>query len=211
MLPANMVYILILLIFLIIFYYVIKYIKKLNENKKKWSIDTITNSEENQVINNDNSNINDYSHKNNGQVNYKNYYKPKRYITTLNELNFYNILLDIAKELDMILFAQVSLYNIVSMKENLDYSTKTKYFNKIASKSIDFVLVDKNNCRIKLCIELDDSTHKKQRRIERDNFINELFKQLEINFLRYPIYKVYYKEALKKRIQEEMKEHYYIK
>lgn len=204
-------FILILLIFLIIFYYVIKYIKKLNENKKKWSIDTITNSEENQVINNDNSNINDYSHKNNGQVNYKNYYKPKRYITTLNELNFYNILLDIAKELDMILFAQVSLYNIVSMKENLDYSTKTKYFNKIASKSIDFVLVDKNNCRIKLCIELDDSTHKKQRRIERDNFINELFKQLEINFLRYPIYKVYYKEALKKRIQEEMKEHYYIK
>ena len=88
-------------------------------------------------------------------------------------MKFYNVLLEIAKELDYILFSQVSLYNIISMQDSLDYSTHTKYFNKIASKSIDFVLVDKK-CRIKLCIELDDNTHKKKNRIERDNFINEL-------------------------------------
>lgn len=144
------------------------------------------------------------------EINYKNYYKPKRYVTTMNELNFYNVLLEISKELDMILFSQVSLYNIISMKENLDYSTKTKYFNKIASKSIDFVLVDKNNCRIKLCIELDDTTHYKPKRIERDNFINKLFKDLEIDLLRYPVYKTYYKDTLKKKILENIKEHYYI-
>lgn len=144
------------------------------------------------------------------EINYKNYYKPKRYVITMNELNFYNVLLEISKELDMILFSQVSLYNIISMKENLDYSTKTKYFNKIASKSIDFVLVDKNNCRIKLCIELDDTTHYKQKRIERDKFINKLFKDLEIDLLRYPVYKTYYKDTLKKKILENIKEHYYI-
>ena len=115
-----------------------------------------------------------------------------------------------SKELDLILFSQVSLYNIVSMKDNLDYSTRTKYFNKIASKSIDFVLVDKNNCRIKLCIELDDNTHKNKKRIERDIFINKLFKDLEINLLRYPVYNIYYKETLKRKIQENIKEHYYI-
>ena len=97
-----------------------------------------------------NNNINKDIRTNNTEIttSYKKYYKPKIYITTLNEMKFYNVLLEIAKELDYILFSQVSLYNIISMQDNLDYSTHTKYFNKIASKSIDFVLVDKK-CRIK--------------------------------------------------------------
>ena len=110
---------------------------------------------------------------------------------------------------NMNIFAQVSLYNILNTKSDLDYKTKTIYFNKIASKSIDFVLVDKKDCRIKLCIELDDSTHNKKARIERDEFINKLFKDLEINLLRYPVYQIYYKETLKRKIQEVMKDHYY--
>ena len=141
-------------------------------------------------------------------IDYKRYYKPKRYITTLNEMKFYTVLLEIVKELDYILFSQVSLYNIVSMQDNLDYSTRTRYFNKIASKSIDFVLVDEK-CRIKLCIELDDTTHNQRNRIERDRFINELFKELDIPLLRYPVYNTYYKETLKKRIQENIKENNY--
>lgn len=153
----------------------------------------------------ENNKIEDQKNIENEIETYKKYYKPRIYITTLNEMKFYNVLLEIAKELDYILFTQVSLYNIVSMNEELDYSTRTKYFNKIASKSIDFVLVDKK-CRIKLCIELDDNTHKKKSRIERDNFINKLFQDLEINLLRYPVYNVYYKETLKKRIQKNIKE-----
>lgn len=141
--------------------------------------------------------------------NYKNYYRPKRYIITLNELKFYNILMEIAKELDLILFSQVSLYNILETQKNLDPKTKQIYFNKIASKSIDFVLVNKKDCKIQLCIELDDSTHKQVKRIKRDEFINKLFQDLEINLLRYPVYNVYYKETLKHKIQENMKEHYY--
>ena len=111
--------------------------------------------------------------------------------------------------IDLIVFSQVSLYNILETRPELDYKTKTIYFNKISSKSIDFVLVDKKSCRIKLCIELDDNTHKQAKRIERDTFINELFKELEIDLLRYPVYNIYYKEILKKRIQENIKEHYY--
>ncbi len=41
------------------------------------------------------------------------------------------------------------------------------------------------------------------------NFINDLFKELEIDLLRYPIYNTYYKDTLKKRITENIKEHYY--
>ena len=101
--------ILIIIIFLLIF------LKLLNKKENTQENNKTTNN----TINND--------------IDYKNFYKPKRYVTTMNEMNFYRVLLEIAKELDYILFAQVSLYNIIKMKDNLDYSTHTKYFNKIAS------------------------------------------------------------------------------
>ena len=139
--------------------------------------------------------------------NYKFYYKPRIYITTLNELKFYNVLLEIAKELDLILFAQVSLYSIISVNERLNKSNQQKYFNKISRKSIDFVMVNKENCKIKLCIELDDTTHLKNQRKERDNFINELFEELNIPLLRYPCYNIYYKNTLKEKIIEKIRDY----
>ena len=137
-------------------------------------------------------------------IDYNTYYKPKTYITTKKEGIFYNVLLDIAKELNYTLFAQVPLYAIVGMQDKLDNSTHAKYFNKISSKSIDFVLVDEK-CRILLCIELDDNSHYKKHRIERDTFINKLFDDLSIGLLRYPVYNMYYKDTLKKRILENIK------
>lgn len=141
---------------------------------------------------------------NNKTEKYKKYYRPKVYITTLNELKFYNVLLEIAKEKNLILFAQVSLYSIITMNNNLNYKDRQTYFNKISAKSIDFVLVDKNSCKIKLCIELDDNTHTQTKRIERDKFINELFKELEIPLIRYKSQNVYNKNVLQNIIQEKL-------
>ena len=144
------------------------------------------------------------------QIDYTKYYRPKRYITTLTENIFYKILLDIAKELDLILYSQVSLYAIIEVKKE-KYSKKEcdELFDDIKAKTIDFVLVDKKTNKIKICLELDDGTHKKWDRIERDKFINKLFKDLEIPLLRYPTYKNYYKATLKKRILENIKDTYY--
>ena len=181
-----------------------EYILKKNINNtviKKEEVQSVT------YKNNINQNLPNFQ--NNSEINYRNFYKPRRYVTTLNELIFYQTLLEICKELDLILFSQVSLYNIIEVKQNLNNSLKTTYFNKINKKSIDFVLVDKKNCRIKLCIELDDYTHQRKDRIKRDHFINELFKQLNINLLRYPVYSKYNKEILKRKIQENIKENYY--
>lgn len=216
--------ILAVIIVIIMYYYIIKNIIKLLKQKNKNTNKIIEKKEKDKNYNIDEykidyykkqtniiNNINTYEeNKNQTKLDkYKKYYKPRRYITTLNELSFYNVLLEIAKELDLILFAQVSLYSIIETKENLDYSTQTTYFNKINRKSIDFVLVNKENCKIKLCIELDDPTHYKKKRQERDTFINELFQELEIPLLRYPSFTIYYKEPLKKKILENMKDTYY--
>ena len=115
---------------------------------------------------------------------------------TRNELKFYKQLKKITDKLDLTIFAQVSLYQIIKNKEYKD-------FNKIKSKSIDFVITE-NNGKIKLCIELDDSSHNKNNRIKRDNFINEIFKQTNINLLRIPVQAFYNLETLENKIKEQL-------
>lgn len=135
------------------------------------------------------------------EIDYNDYYISKRYIITLNELIFYKTLLEIAKELNLILLCQVSLYSIIQTKNKND-----AYFNRIRSKSIDFVLVREKDCKIEVCIELDDRTHYYKNRIERDKFINDLFQDLHINLLRIQSKAVYNKEELKQKILQYIKE-----
>ena len=123
-------------------------------------------------------------------------YEKKEYLLTVNELKFYKLLKTITDKLDLNLFTQVSLYQIINCN---DY----KEFNKIKSKSIDFVITEKN-CKIKLCIELDDNTHKIQKRIERDNFINTLFNKLNIKLLRIPVQNYYNLKELEQKIKESL-------
>lgn len=132
----------------------------------------------------------------NNITNYKDMYEKKEYLLTSTELKFYKLLKSITDKLDLTLFVQVSLYEIVKNKNYQD-------FNKIKSKSIDFVITEKN-CKIKLCIELDDKTHKNQKRIERDDFINTLFSELNIKLLRIPVQNFYNLENLEQKIKESL-------
>ena len=128
--------------------------------------------------------------------NYKDKYQKVEYLLTKNELKFYRILKQITDKLGYTLFCQVSLYEIVKNKNFKD-------FNKIKSKSIDFVITQEN-CKILLCIELDDNSHQKTKRIERDNFINKLFEDLEIKYLRIPVQNFYNMEELENKIKESL-------
>lgn len=138
------------------------------------------------IINNSENTINNYNEK----------YKKNEYLLTKNELKFYRILKQITNKLNYSLFCQVSLYQIVKNKSFKD-------FNKIKSKSIDFVITQEN-CKILLCIELDDKTHQKQKRIERDTFLNTLFKELEIKLLRIPVQNNYNIEEIEEKIKESL-------
>ena len=133
--------------------------------------------------------------------NYNALYKPKECIITKTELKFYKILLEISKELDLILFSQVALYSIIGTK----YNDKESFY-KICSKSIDFVLVNKNNCKVVTAIELDDYTHILYERQERDKFINKIFRDLNISLLRFKVEQEYNKEKIKNKIKECIKE-----
>lgn len=129
-------------------------------------------------------------------IDYTTIYQKKEYILTQNELKFYKLLKYITDKNNLLIFTQVSLYEIVRNKEYKD-------FNKIKSKSIDFVITDINT-KVKICIELDDQTHIREDRQQRDIFINELFKQLDIKLLRVPVQNYYNMQDIEQKIKNEL-------
>lgn len=58
------------------------------------------------------------------------------------------------------------------------------WFAKIAQKHIDFVLADRENVRPVLAIELDDSTHERPERRERDAFVDAALASANLPLLR---------------------------
>lgn len=132
----------------------------------------------------------------NTNVDYNEKYLKKEYLLTQTELKFYKLLKQITDELNLSICPQVSLYQIVNSKNYKD-------FNRIQNKCIDFVITEPN-LKIKLCIELDDYTHKQRKRTKRDEFINKLFADLNIKLLRIPVQSFYDLEDLKSKIKESL-------
>ncbi|MCI8352640.1 MAG: DUF2726 domain-containing protein [Clostridia bacterium] len=126
-------------------------------------------------------------------------YSKKDYIMTQTELKFYRELKTITDKLQLTIFPQVKLDAIVNTKSN-----KNTARNRIKSKSIDFAIVNNVNCKIVCCIELDDYTHNYKRRIERDNFVNELFSYIGIKLHRIKVSNTYNSIELENMIKESL-------
>lgn len=101
----------------------------------------------------------------------------KKYLFTKNEFYFYKQLQKISEERNLIPLAKVRLADFVEVTSKSDYM---KYFAKIRSKHIDFLLLDKETLKIVVAIELDDNSHSN----EKDEFKNKLFEQINIPLIR---------------------------
>ena len=124
-------------------------------------------------------------------------YLTKQSPMTDTEIKFIKELKKITDVNNLIILPQVQLQSIFYTINNKDISS----FNKIKSKSIDFAIVD-NNYNYKLFIELDDYTHNRKNRIQRDQFINELFKTYNLKLKRIKVQNNYNIEDLKNIIKE---------
>lgn len=116
---------------------------------------------------------------------------------TETEIKFIKELKKITDINNLIILPQIQLQSIFHTINNKDITS----FNKIKSKSIDFAIVD-NNYNYKLFIELDDYTHNRKNRIQRDQFINELFKTYNLKFKRIKVQNNYNIEDLTDIIKE---------
>ena len=91
-------------------------------------------------------------------------------ILTDREYGFYLKLRPVADEYDLQIFTKVRLADLIEPKPKSVNPMWMECFNKIKSKHIDFVLADYHTNIVAL-IELDDTTHSRRDRIERDEFV----------------------------------------
>ena len=101
-------------------------------------------------------------------------------IMSVKEKSFYRAVKPIADELGLVVFAKIRLADLLTVPK--DTANHHKWFNYVKSKHVDFVLVD-TELNIKAVIEVDDSTHNRPDRKERDEFVDKAFRQLGLEVL----------------------------
>lgn len=109
--------------------------------------------------------------------------QPKETLMTQAELAFFAVLHPIVNASCMI-SSKVRLADLFEVRQERGQQAA---FNKISSKHIDFVLIESGSSRILCGIELDDSSHKRPDRMDRDDFVNELFATHGMPLLRVPV------------------------
>lgn len=101
-------------------------------------------------------------------------YTKKDWFMSRAEHEFYNALVQAVGN-EYVIFSQVHLPTL------LDHKIKGQNwqgaFSHINRKSVDFVLCDRNYIAPKLVIELDDKTHERPDRIERDVEVEQILKE----------------------------------
>lgn len=83
---------------------------------------------------------------------------------------------------------------------------KAGFGGKISQKHVDFTLADCETTAIALVIELDDRSHQRADRQERDQFVDRAFAAAGIPILRVPAAASYDVRALRAQIAERVKD-----
>ena len=134
------------------------------------------------------------SHK---KIEYK--YRRKNFFLTKSEREFYDNLIKAVGDKYHI-FAQASLPTLVDHK--IKGQSWRGSFAHISRKSVDFVLCDRTYISPKLAIELDDQSHQRQDRQNRDREVERILEQAGVPLLRIDNNKRFDTEELIKKIQE---------
>jgi hypothetical protein len=82
------------------------------------------------------------------------------------------------------IFAQVRLADLVQIDPSLDAASHQRALNRVACKSVDFVLCGALSLDPVAAIEVDDRSHLRFDRQQRDQFVNQVFKEIGLPLLR---------------------------
>ena len=117
-------------------------------------------------------------------------YRENRYFLSPAERSFYGVLQQLVSGYAVV-FAKVRIADLISQQKGLSRSDWQRAFNVISSKHVDFVLCDPNDLSVKLIVELDDSSHKKEKAKRSDEIKNTAFASAGIPMIRIKAAKSY--------------------
>ncbi|WP_227662928.1 DUF2726 domain-containing protein [Marinobacter daqiaonensis] len=101
------------------------------------------------------------------------------------EGSFYQVLELALPEGRYRLFGKVRVEDLISVKRGLDRQTWQSSRNRIKSRHIDIVVVERKTFKPVWAIELDDKSHNSTRRKERDLFLDNAFDAAGLPLLRF--------------------------
>ncbi len=128
-------------------------------------------------------------------------YQRKDYLLTKAERSFYGALQNAVGN-QYLIFAKVRLADLVFIPARTE--KRQTHFNRIQSKHIDFVLCDHGEIRPLLAIELDDSSHTRSDRQDRDNFVDAALAAAGLPILHVPARAGYNVQELANAVQRAM-------
>jgi very-short-patch-repair endonuclease len=125
-------------------------------------------------------------------------YKRRNWFLTKAEHEFYKALVQAVGQ-DYIIFAQVHLPTLLD--EKVVGQNWKAAFRHVSQKSVDFVLCDKSYISPKLAIELDDKSHDRPDRQDRDIEVERILKGAGMPLLRIQNHGKFNPQELAEKIQ----------
>ena len=116
-------------------------------------------------------------------------YERRQYFLSPAEKAFYDILDELVGE-DITICPKPSVREVLQVRADVRRD-RLKYFNWISQKHVDFVLCDKDTMQILCAVELDDRSHERSDRQQRDAFLDKAFKKAKLPLFHIPCKKRY--------------------
>lgn len=125
-------------------------------------------------------------------------YEVQRNFLSAAELNFFHTLRSVVGD-QAVICSKVSLGDVFHVT-GVDRSKFRAYRNKIDRKHVDFLLCDPGTMRPLVGIELDDRSHQRQDRQDRDAFVGQVFMAARLPLVHIPAKRSYNTQEIFLRI-----------
>ena len=116
-------------------------------------------------------------------------YERQEYFLSPAEKAFYDVLDALVGE-DVVICPKPAVREVLRVRGNVRRD-RQKYFNWISQKHVDFVLCDRETMQILCAVELDDSSHERADRRQRDAFMDKAFRKAKLPLFHIPCRKSY--------------------
>lgn len=116
------------------------------------------------------------------------------------ELNFFFNLKSVVGDSGYI-FSKVKLNDLFYAKTD-DFGKHRSYTNKIDRKHVDFLICNPKTLKPILGIELDDKSHQRADRQERDDFVNHVFEAARLPLMHVSVQRGYSQSELKSKVSD---------
>jgi hypothetical protein len=132
------------------------------------------------------------------------YIEPVTSLVTPAEQRFYEAL-DEAIDGRLMIMSKVRVADLLNVTSE-SRPARHRVFCSIASKHVDFVLVDAQNLRPLAAVELDDSTHQRADRRKRDELLDDLFEKADFPLLRFKTASIYSPRSIEAQVEKTLGE-----